>query len=198
VYPCRRQINEVGDPEKLYHELMSLIVKLAKYGLIHGDFNEFNILIKDDGTPILIDFPQMVSTSHVNAEYYFNRDVDCIRTFFKRRFGYEATTYPRFAVDTEREVDLDVQVAASGFTKQLQAELEAYQIEIVNEERESGSDDEGTIRSNDTDRDEEVEVEEEEDYDEEEDNKEGDGREEQSSKDSSLEVTSGILFLCVP
>ncbi|OZJ02302.1 hypothetical protein BZG36_05065, partial [Bifiguratus adelaidae] len=186
-----RQINEVGNPEKLYHELMSLIVKLAKYGLIHGDFNEFNILLKDDSTPILIDFPQMVSTSHENAEYYFNRDVDCIRTFFKRRFGYEATTYPKFAVDTEREVDLDVQVAASGFTKQLQAELEAYQIEIVNEEGKSGSENEGTIRSNDTDseeEDEEGEEEEEgEENEEEEDNKEGDGREEQASTDDSLE-----------
>lgn len=54
---------------------MNLIVKLAQYGLIHADFNEFNILIKelDDGKiePILIDFPQMVSTSHPNAEMFF-------------------------------------------------------------------------------------------------------------------------------
>ena len=38
-------------------------------GLIHGDFNEFNILIRrESGEPIVIDFPQMVSTSHLNAE----------------------------------------------------------------------------------------------------------------------------------
>lgn len=93
---------------------MDLIVRLARSGLIHGDFNEFNILIRDhrsqvekdrdeeneeerldrifnDGgkdlpiiikeedmteerklkgmlEPILIDFPQMVSTDHVDAE----------------------------------------------------------------------------------------------------------------------------------
>lgn len=64
----RRQIDEVADPGKLYNELMSLIVKLAQYGLIHGDFNEFNILIKSNGDPILIDFPQMVSIDHINAE----------------------------------------------------------------------------------------------------------------------------------
>lgn len=63
-----RQIEEIGNPGKLYSELMSMIVKLAQYGLIHGDFNEFNILIKSDGAPVLIDFPQMVSTSHINAE----------------------------------------------------------------------------------------------------------------------------------
>jgi RIO kinase 2 len=114
----------VGNPGKLYSQLMELIVKLAQYGLIHGDFNEFNILIKSDGSPILIDFPQMVSTSHINAEYYFNRDVECIRTFFRRRFGYESALYPRFTHDVNREFSLDVQVAASGFSKKMQKELE--------------------------------------------------------------------------
>jgi len=55
---------------------MDLIVRLARAGLIHGDFNEFNILLReadpdneeDQPEPILIDFPQMVSTDHLNAE----------------------------------------------------------------------------------------------------------------------------------
>lgn len=50
---------------------MELIVRLAKDGLIHGDFNEFNILIRrKDGQPVVIDFPQMVSTRHANAELW--------------------------------------------------------------------------------------------------------------------------------
>jgi RIO kinase 2 len=32
----------------------------------------------------VIDFPQCVSTSHKNAEFYFNRDVDCIYTYFDK------------------------------------------------------------------------------------------------------------------
>lgn len=75
-----RQIRSLSDPGLLYSRLMDLIVRLAKVGLIHGDFNEFNILVKepldDDGEPvegadvepILIDFPQMVSVDHPNAE----------------------------------------------------------------------------------------------------------------------------------
>ncbi|KAJ3190694.1 hypothetical protein HK101_008454 [Irineochytrium annulatum] len=118
------QISDVGEPGKLYSKLMDLIVRLACSGLIHGDFNEFNLLINADGEPILIDFPQMVSTSHRNAEMYFNRDVECIRTFFRRRFNYESSVYPRFTSDAEREFSLDVQVAASGFTRKLQNELE--------------------------------------------------------------------------
>ncbi|KAJ2698316.1 Serine/threonine-protein kinase rio2 [Coemansia sp. IMI 203386] len=135
-----RQISQVGEPGKLYSKLMDLIVRLAKYGLIHGDFNEFNILLKDDGTPILIDFPQMVSTSHPNAEFYFNRDVDCIRTFFKRRYNYESVLYPKFGLDSNKEFDLDVQVAASGFTKKDQTQLENYMNELNNHASNSGED----------------------------------------------------------
>ena len=142
AYPLRQiaalPADQIG---KLYSELMQLIVRLAQAGLIHGDFNEFNLLVRelgadddsegggdggdlappaqdsesedsvqahaqvergngfervilpdgaasapssesdddlgddaitfDDGVqiaPILIDFPQMVSTSHINAE----------------------------------------------------------------------------------------------------------------------------------
>jgi Ser/Thr protein kinase RdoA (MazF antagonist) len=49
---------------------MDLIVRFAHAGLIHGDFNEFNILIRrESGEPVVIDFPQMVSTAHENAEW---------------------------------------------------------------------------------------------------------------------------------
>lgn len=66
----RRQVAEVDSPGRLYSTLMDIIVRFAHAGLIHSDFNEFNILIRrDSGEPVVIDFPQMVSTSHENAEW---------------------------------------------------------------------------------------------------------------------------------
>ena len=57
---------------------MDLIVRFARSGLIHGDFNEFNILIRrDTGEPVVIDFPQMVSTSHENAEWCVRPTLEC-------------------------------------------------------------------------------------------------------------------------
>jgi RIO kinase 2 len=116
---------------------MDLIVRFAHSGLIHGDFNEFNILIRrDTGEPVVIDFPQMVSTRHANAEWYFNRDVECIRTFFRRRFRYESQLWPKFVStikegeklregdDSDQGFRLDVMVSASGFGGKEQAELE--------------------------------------------------------------------------
>lgn len=50
---------------------MNLILQLGNNGVIHGDFNEFNILLKkENNQPVIIDFPQMVSIHHENAEQY--------------------------------------------------------------------------------------------------------------------------------
>jgi RIO kinase 2 len=55
--------------------------------------------------------------------------VECIRTFFRRRFRYESNIYPKFSRINESTgkdgaYRLDVAVAASGFTKQEADRLE--------------------------------------------------------------------------
>jgi RIO kinase 2 len=136
-----RQVDNVPDPAGLYAELLEMIVNLAGLGLIHGDFNEFNILIKEEdveGTedvklvPVLIDFPQMVSVEHENAEFYFQRDVDCVKRFFQRRFGFTSDEPGPFFKDVKKLAGkpggrrLDVEVEASGFSKKMAKELEGY------------------------------------------------------------------------
>uniref|UniRef100_A0A2I4BQ73 Serine/threonine-protein kinase RIO2 n=1 Tax=Austrofundulus limnaeus TaxID=52670 RepID=A0A2I4BQ73_AUSLI len=116
------QVHELQDPAALYSEFMDLIVKLANHGLIHGDFNEFNLMLDDQDHITMIDFPQMVSTSHPNAEWYFDRDVKCIRDFFARRFNYESELFPTFK-DIRRSYSLDIDVSASGFTKELKTDV---------------------------------------------------------------------------
>ena len=71
---------------------MDFLFRLSSTGLIHCDFNEFNIMVRapvcaaalpdprpqidHDGQGVtVIDFPQMVSTSHENAAELFMRDV---------------------------------------------------------------------------------------------------------------------------
>ncbi|PRP78245.1 hypothetical protein PROFUN_02222 [Planoprotostelium fungivorum] len=137
-------------PGRVYSDLMNLIVRFASYGLIHCDFNEFNIMINDEEKVTVIDFPQMVSTSHANAEMYFNRDVNCIRIFFEKKFGYVGAEYPVFNVDTEREFSLDVQVAASGFSSEDAKKLDALMEELkMNEEEAEEDDDEDSDEEDD-------------------------------------------------
>lgn len=135
AYPLR-MIEKVLDPEKLYDDLMALVVRLAESGLIHGDFNEFNILVHENGDPILIDFPQMVSIEHEDAQRYFDRDVQCIITYFSRKLNYESRKRPHFK-DIQRKGQLDNDVQASGsLTKKQMKDLQR----AIEESRESRDD----------------------------------------------------------
>ncbi|XP_022222547.2 serine/threonine-protein kinase RIO2 [Drosophila obscura] len=118
------QVHELLDIPQVYDDLMNLIVRLGNSGVIHGDFNEFNLMLTDAGKPILIDFPQMMSTSHENAEFFFDRDVNCVREMFRRKFAYESEDYPKFS-DLVRDDDLDAEVHCTGygFTKEMEQDL---------------------------------------------------------------------------
>merc|ERR1719206_719012 len=121
---------------------MNLLLKFAGHGVIHGDFNGFNIMLDDDGKPVIIDFPQMVSTAHPDAKEFFERDVNCIRDFFKRRFEYESELAPSFD-DITRTDAMDAEVAASGVTKQMEKDLRLEYGLDDEEEEEDFSDEEG-------------------------------------------------------
>lgn len=72
---------------------MSYLAHLATLGLVHCDFNEFNLLIDDNEHITIIDFPQMVSVRHPNAQELFYRDVDSIIRFFRAKLGIDPDTF---------------------------------------------------------------------------------------------------------
>ena len=138
---------------KLYSDLMNFIVKLANHGLIHCDFNEFNIIIrdKDDAKDyefdfVVIDFPQCVSIDHPDAKEFFDRDVEGVRAFFEKKFRYTPQhdptmfdtegygdgykyAYPNFKRDVKRTHSLDVEVQASGYAKKTTGNKEDLELE---------------------------------------------------------------------
>lgn len=183
-----RQISDIPNPAALYSELIDMILRLARFGLIHGDYNEFNILVKEEEdpstssdskketeasvtpikpVPILIDFPQMISVDHANAEMYFDRDVNCIKRFFQRRFHFVSDeSGPSFAsakkqVGKKGAKRLDVEVEASGFSRKMARELDAYMKEVgvdgdskhngesVSDDSDSDEDEDGEEEGND-------------------------------------------------
>ena len=62
------QIRDFPNPKELYETLMGLIFRFGEMGIIHGDFNEFNILLDKTGKVFVIDFPQIISITHPNAD----------------------------------------------------------------------------------------------------------------------------------
>ncbi|XP_004228625.1 serine/threonine-protein kinase rio2 [Solanum lycopersicum] len=157
------QVRELQNPDVVFETIIAAVIRLAEHGLIHCDFNEFNIMIDDDEKVTIIDFPQMVSVSHPNAQMYFDRDVECIYKFFAKRYnmsfdenendsdGLEVDINevgrPQFSEINKNSGFLDKELAASGFTRKDQDELEKL---IEGElENHSDSDDEGTADEED-------------------------------------------------
>ncbi|KAF4663966.1 hypothetical protein FOL47_005485, partial [Perkinsus chesapeaki] len=90
----------------------SLLLSIAQSGVIHGDFNEFNLLIRtvridpldelsevEDYEVYVIDFPQVLSVEHPDAKRIFERDVNCIATYFAKNHKYVVDTVPSFEED---------------------------------------------------------------------------------------------------
>ena len=197
-------LRTLNSPAAAWKSALDLMVRLAQHGLVHCDFNEFNLLVDDDPAGsealTLIDFPQMVSTNHLNATTYYARDVACLQRFFVRRFDFRpldaglddgsgglhaalgAEDPAGSAAGTTSAEDsatrLDASLRASGFgtkeREQLEAGLAAVRASQGPEEGETGSDAYRRRGSDDEEEDEEDEDEDGDDVSEEETDEEED------------------------
>ena len=146
----------LSDPGKVYAQCVAQLTRLAQCGLVHCDFNEFNIMCDDNNDITVIDFPQMVSTNHPNAEDLFARDLKCLHKFFLRRYNYRASEDPRGVPDPSFfdvavggvghgagegvEKSLDVSLRASGFTAAAGKDLDAYNAARIEQKRKEKND----------------------------------------------------------
>jgi RIO kinase 2 len=48
-YPrCRgSQVRELENPEYVWEQVMRMLVRMAEYGLVHCDLNEFNLMVRE-------------------------------------------------------------------------------------------------------------------------------------------------------
>ena len=103
--------------EKLLDEIFKVLLRFAACGLVHGDFNEFNLLVdlKNVKKITVIDFPQIISIEHSEGKNQFERDVRCIERFFVKRFrvAVEGPTFEEalamFLENKDKAVKVDVE-----------------------------------------------------------------------------------------
>ncbi|KAI5670042.1 hypothetical protein M9H77_19895 [Catharanthus roseus] len=163
------QVKQLQNPDVVFETLIGIVIRLAEHGLIHCDFNAFNIIIDDEENVTMIDFPQMVSVSHHNAQMYFDRDVEGIFRFFRKRLklSFQETVddetdnldvesadacRPQFSNIKKVVGTLDKELAASGFTRKDQESIEQFM--EFGSEKDPSSDDEETPAIEHTEKDE--------------------------------------------
>lgn len=76
---------KIDEPDWYLDEILNQIKKAYKLGIIHGDLSEFNIFVNPQGCEI-IDWPQYITSTHINSEEILYRDIDNVLTFFKRKY----------------------------------------------------------------------------------------------------------------
>ncbi|MDD5503668.1 MAG: serine protein kinase RIO [Candidatus Thermoplasmatota archaeon] len=94
--------------KETYDFIVRNITKAVKDAhIVHGDLSEYNILVKDDGSPVIIDVGQGVVCDHPNAKDWFIRDVKNIVQFFKKRDVAEEEDFEKITKSLEKYFEED-------------------------------------------------------------------------------------------
>ncbi len=87
------EIKELEDPKGVLDQIIECIRHAYwKAKIVHGDLSEYNIIVEvRDGkeVPIVIDWPQFVTTVEPMARQLLERDVNYIVRFFNKRFDLD-------------------------------------------------------------------------------------------------------------
>ncbi|KAH8871605.1 Serine/threonine-protein kinase RIO2 [Schistosoma japonicum] len=125
ILPSILSFNKSACARSLYYQAKDILERIASLGLIHGDLNEFNLMVSDlnpgedivvvNPKLILIDFPQMISRDHKLANTIYDRDAECVVNFFSRYFDIPSNDLPSSLDSIKRTDDVDVRLKAPGY-----------------------------------------------------------------------------------
>lgn len=78
---------KVVHPEIISKKMFDFILKMWNIGYVHGDLNEFNVMVSNEDIKV-IDFPQCVARTDPKAIHYLKRDIECVHKFFWKKNFY--------------------------------------------------------------------------------------------------------------
>ncbi|XP_028556465.1 LOW QUALITY PROTEIN: serine/threonine-protein kinase rio2-like [Dendrobium catenatum] len=113
------QVKQLQNPDEVFERIIGLIVRLAEHGLIHCDFNEFNIMIDDEEKVTLLISLRWCRFLTVMHKCTLIE----IPTAFSS-FSVKENGRPSFWSIEKSAGFLDKELAASGFTRKDQDEIE--------------------------------------------------------------------------
>ncbi|KAM3188491.1 hypothetical protein ACTXT7_000188 [Hymenolepis weldensis] len=135
VFPATLRAENAALASSLYSQAREILAKITAEGLVHGDFNEFNLLVsglvdepgKENDVAeivkraklVLIDFPQMISRDHWTAQEIYERDLNGIVSFFGKFLDIAPDEMPpRNLKGIPRTGHMDIELKAPGYPVQ--------------------------------------------------------------------------------
>lgn len=81
----------IKKPMRIFNRIIKQLKVIYQKGkMIHGDLGEFNIVLDEKGTILIIDWLQWVPTDHPNANSLLERDITNICNYFRKKFGIQS------------------------------------------------------------------------------------------------------------
>jgi len=81
----------IKNPEKIFNKIIKQMkVIFQKGNMIHGDLGEFNIILDERGTILIIDWLQWVPSNHPNARSLLERDINNVSNYFFKKYNIES------------------------------------------------------------------------------------------------------------
>lgn len=78
---------KIDNCEVISQKIFDFIYNIWQKGYVHGDLNEFNIMINGDKI-LVLDFPQCIKNTDRRAAEYLKRDIECIHKYFWKKNFY--------------------------------------------------------------------------------------------------------------
>lgn len=98
----------VENPEVVSGKMLNFLKQMWEMGYAHGDFNEFNVMVRDSDIKV-IDFPQCVPSDDPKAIFYLKRDIECVHKYFwkKNKIVCDDSMFADIYKATGIEMDVD-------------------------------------------------------------------------------------------
>ncbi|AEH24934.1 serine/threonine-protein kinase RIO2 [Pyrococcus yayanosii] len=102
------------EAEEILGKVLDEYEKIVRFGIVHSDMSEFNVVLTEDGDILIIDWAQYLSAAHPESLALLKRDISVLLNAFRRRWGvkrdfekewprfYEAWLKGRGEVDSEK------------------------------------------------------------------------------------------------
>ncbi|WP_048055928.1 serine/threonine-protein kinase RIO2 [Pyrococcus sp. ST04] len=75
------------EAEEILGKVLDEYEKIVKFGIVHGDMSEFNIVLTDKNDILIIDWAQYLSCANPESLNLLKRDITVLLNAFRRRWG---------------------------------------------------------------------------------------------------------------
>ncbi len=77
------------EADEILSKVLDEYLKIVRFGIVHSDMSEFNVVLTDEGEVLIIDWAQYVTTDKPESHELLRRDLTVLLNAFRRKWRVE-------------------------------------------------------------------------------------------------------------